>query len=63
MSTELEHPYKKLENTPLWIAIEKAIIDLESNQDLKFTTPPEYIVGYICKQLADNGVSVQLVSN
>jgi hypothetical protein len=63
MNSDLEHPYKKLENTELWKAVEKAITNLESNQDLKFTTRREYIVGYICKQLEENGVSVQLKSN
>jgi hypothetical protein len=46
-----EHPYTEFENTPLWRVIKKAVRDLEKNQDLNLTARPEYIVGYICKQL------------
>jgi len=48
-----KHPYVEFENTQLWHVIEKAISDLEANQDLRLTTLREYIVGYICKQLND----------
>ena len=58
-----EHPYRAFEQTRLWELIEKVVTDLESNRDLQFTTAPEYIVGYICKQLANHGVSIDLISN
>jgi hypothetical protein len=45
------HPYIDFERTPLWRAIDRAVSDLEGNQDLKLTELREYIVGYICKQL------------
>jgi hypothetical protein len=45
-----EHPYIAFEDTPLWRAVDRAISDLEKNQDLKLTALREY-VGYICKQL------------
>lgn len=45
------HPYKKYENTALWENIKQSIKDLEDNQDISLMTPPEYVVGYICKQL------------
>jgi hypothetical protein len=46
-----EHPYVNFEGTSLWRAVDRAIADLEQNQDLKLTELREYIVGYICKQL------------
>ncbi len=58
-----EHPYTHLRNTKLWAVIEKAVVGLEENQDLKITTPAEYVIGYIYKQLADYGVSVDLNSD
>lgn len=58
-----EHPYTHLRNTKLWDVIEKAVFGLEENQDLKITTPAEYVIGYIYKQLADHGVSVDLNSD
>ena len=46
-----EHPYVEFERTPLWRAIDRAVSDLEENQDLNLTELREYVVGYICKQL------------
>lgn len=46
-----EHPYVNFEGTPLWRGVDRAIADLEENQDLKLTELREYVVGYICKQL------------
>ena len=46
-----EHPYVEFEHTPLWRAVDRAVSDLEENQDLKLTELREYVVGYICKQL------------
>ena len=46
-----EHPYIEFANTPLLRAVDRAISDLEENQDLKLTALREYVVGYICKQL------------
>ena len=46
-----DHPYVEFERTPLWRAVDRAVSDLEGNQDLKLTEHREYLVGYICKQL------------
>jgi hypothetical protein len=46
-----EHPYVEFERTPLWRAVDRAVADLEENQDLELTGLREYVVGYICKQL------------
>jgi hypothetical protein len=43
------HPYTAYENTPLWKAIDRAISDLVSNQDMVEDEYHDYIVGYICK--------------
>ena len=53
----MEHPYKELESLVVWRTIDKAISDLEENQDLALKTPREYIVGYLCKSLIE-GYSV-----
>ena len=44
-------PYADLERTALWKAIDRAIADLEKNQDLILTTGRDYVVGYICRHL------------
>ena len=46
-----EHPYINFEGTALWLGVDRAIADLEENQDLKLTELRDYVVGYICKQL------------
>ena len=45
------HPYVAWERTPLWRAIDKAVIDLVENRDLVEDEYREYIVGYICKTI------------
>ena len=36
----------------IWKTVNKAIKDLEKNQDIEVTTVPEYVTGYIVKSLA-----------
>ena len=52
----LNHPYLEFENTSVWTILEKAINELEGNKDLKLTTPKEYVIGYVCKQLTEADV-------
>lgn len=47
----MKHPYVEFEKTPLWKTLDKAISDLQKNQDFKLTTAQQYVVGYLCKQL------------
>lgn len=43
------HPYSRYERTPLWRAIDRAVMDLVGNRDMVEDEYHEYIVGYICK--------------
>ena len=54
MSPKLDpsFPYQNFEGSVLWRAVEKGIAGLVKNKDIKEQTPREYIVGYICKQIA-----------
>ena len=47
----MNHPYKDLEKTKLWVKIEKALNDLEENKDVEIKTRPEYVIGFLCKEL------------
>jgi len=47
----MTHPYRHLEGTPAWQAVEKAIADLEENSDIGLFTGREYIIGYILSKL------------
>ena len=46
------HPYLEYEDTPVWQTVRKALSDLETNQDLTITEWHQYVVGYLCRQLA-----------
>ena len=52
----LRHPYVEYENTRLWRATKKALTDLEENHDLTISELHQYVVGYVCKQLATKGL-------
>jgi hypothetical protein len=45
--------YNKYKKTNEWVIVQKAINDLIDNKDLELTTEPDYVVGYITKQLVD----------
>jgi hypothetical protein len=50
------HPYVEYEGTLLWRAARKALADLENNEDLTISEWHQYVVGYLCKQLASKGL-------
>jgi hypothetical protein len=47
----MNHPYKHLEGTALWKAVEAALGELEENRDVKLTTSRQQVVGYFCQRL------------
>ncbi|WP_195913919.1 hypothetical protein [Planomicrobium sp. YIM 101495] len=49
----MTHPYEKYENTEQWKKVNQVIAELVENQDIEELTKREYIVGYICKKLAE----------
>jgi len=46
--------YGEYETGAVWRVLEKGIDDLVKNHDLKEQTPRRYIVGYLCKLLAQH---------
>ena len=44
-------PYEKYKDNPAWPVIEKALNELEENQDIAFQTVPDNVVGYIVRRL------------
>lgn len=54
---KVNHPYQQYMDSSLWQIIDKAIDDLVENKDIEETTHRSYIVGYLCKQLAESGKS------
>lgn len=43
-----------------WSVIDRAVLELAENRDLVETTAHEYIVGYLCKALAERGAGVEM---
>ena len=50
------HPYRQYETTLAWKIIDQAVSAIVKNQDIKETTARVYIVGYLVKQLVEQGV-------
>ena len=48
----MSHPYTEFEDTALWKVVDAALAELEQNRDVKLSTAREYVVGYLCQQLA-----------
>ena len=52
----MNHPYIEFEKTPVWKLIDTAIVELERNRDIQLTTKREYVIGYLCQQLASKRI-------
>ena len=47
----VDFPYRQLLTHPSWAVLEKAIEELELNNDLELHTASRYIVGFLIQQL------------
>jgi G:T/U-mismatch repair DNA glycosylase len=47
------NPYKTAEKSPLWSVLDRALSELEENQDIKITTHRDYVVGFLVTQCID----------
>lgn len=39
-------------DTPLWAAVAGVLADLEASGEIKVQTAPDYVIGYVCDELA-----------
>lgn len=53
----MKHPYKEYETSELWEVVKSLIEDLVENNDIELSTPIEYVVGYICKNISSTYIS------
>lgn len=44
--------YEQYVGTPLWRALSGALADLQASGEIKVETAPDYVVGYLCQELA-----------
>jgi hypothetical protein len=55
-----DHPYRALEDGPLWAAVADALTELERNNDLTLHTARELVIGYLCERLSNRAVGASL---
>lgn len=60
----MSHPYVQYENGPFWTLLDRAIADLERNQDVTLTAARSHVIGYLCKHLAplEHGGSLRVAA-
>jgi hypothetical protein len=45
-------PFDDYRDTPLWTAIESTIRELTASKEISVNTAPDYVIGYLCRELA-----------
>ena len=48
----MAHSFAQYRGTPLWRALAGALRELESTGEVKLETAPDYVIGYLCQELA-----------
>ena len=48
----MKHPYTEYIDTPLWRALASALADLEASREITVETGRDYVIGYLCRELA-----------
>ncbi len=44
--------FDEYRGTPLWKAVEATLRELVATREVRIDTAPEYVVGYVCRELA-----------
>jgi hypothetical protein len=44
--------FAQYRDTPLWAALEATIAELTSTREITVNTAPDYVIGYLCRELA-----------
>ena len=52
----MPHPYTDYRDTHLWRAVASVVAELEASGEVRVETAPEYVIGYLCRELAVKGV-------
>ena len=48
----MTHSFEDYRDTPLWRALSDALAELEATREVKVDTAPDYVIGYLCQELA-----------
>ena len=52
MTKSSTRPFPEYRHTPLWHALASVLADLEASREVVVATAPEYVIGYLCRELA-----------
>lgn len=52
----MTQPFDDYRNTALWKAVETTLKELVATREIKIDTAPDYVVGYLCRELAAKSV-------
>ena len=44
-------PFAEYRDTPLWAAVEVIIAQLADSREVSVNTAPDYVIGYLCREL------------
>ena len=55
-------PFPEHRGTPLWKAVERTIAELTTTGEISVNTAPEYVVGYLCRELVAKKLVVPTAS-
>ena len=51
MTQSSPRPFDEYRDTPLWRALANVLADLEASREVVVATAPEYVIGYLCREL------------
>ncbi len=43
--------FEQYRDTPLWAAVASVLRELQANGEVRVDTAPEYVIGYLCREL------------
>jgi hypothetical protein len=52
----MTRPFEEFRDTPIWRAVTDVLTELEASREIKIETAPDYVIGYLCQQLASKWV-------
>jgi hypothetical protein len=52
MTQPSTRPFAEYRDTPLWRALASVLADLEASREVAVATAPDYVIGYLCRELA-----------
>jgi hypothetical protein len=52
----MKRNYEEYRDTPLWKALSQVVSELQASGEIKIETAPDYVIGFVCQELASKWV-------